>query len=46
VIAKKKEVGFDTGRNPFNKGNSYSGILYEIKSKNLSDCINMNLLND
>lgn len=46
VISKKNEVGFYTGRNPFNKGNSYSGILYEIKSKHLSDCINMNLLND
>ena len=46
VISKKNEVGFHTGRNPFNKGNSYSGILYEIKSKHLSDCINMNLLND
>ena len=46
VIAKKKEVGFYTGRNPFNKGNSYSGILYEIKSNHLSDCINMNLLKD
>ena len=45
VISKKNEVGFYTGRNPFNKGNSYSGILYEIKSNNLSDCINMNLLN-
>jgi hypothetical protein len=45
VIAKKKEVGFYTGRNPFNKGISYSGILYEIKSNNLSDCIDMNLLN-
>tara|TARA_B110000211_G_C14051657_1_gene541490 strand:+ start:11 stop:1858 length:1848 start_codon:yes stop_codon:yes gene_type:complete len=46
VISKKKEVGFYTGRNPFNKGNSYSGILYEIKSNHLSDCINMNLLNN
>ena len=46
VMSKKNEVGFYTGRNPFNKGNSYSGILYEIKSKHLSDCINMNLLND
>jgi hypothetical protein len=46
VMSKKNEVGFYAGRNPFNKGNSYSGILYEIKSKNLSDCINMNLLND
>jgi hypothetical protein len=45
VISKKNEVGFYTGRNPFNKGNTYSGILYEIKSQHLSDCINMNLLN-
>ncbi len=45
VIAKKNEVGFHAGRNPFNKGNTYAGLLYEIKDNNLLNCADMKLIN-
>ena len=45
-IATKENVGTYTGRNPFNRGRGYAGLLYEFKTKNLLNCIDMNLLKD
>ena len=44
VVSKKNEIGYYTGRNPFNKGEVYAGLLYELKTNNLLNCIDMKLL--
>ena len=44
VVAKKENVGTYTARNPFNRKKSYAGLLYEFKTSNLLECVDMNLL--
>ena len=38
-IARKENIGIKVGRNPFNKGESYDGWIFEFKYKSLPDCL-------
>ena len=39
LIYFKKDVGSHSARNPFRKGSSYDGYIYEFKNDLLPDCI-------
>ena len=39
LISKKKNVGRHTSRKPFSQGSFYDGLIFQIDSKKMPECV-------
>ena len=44
VYAKKNNLGVHSGRNPFNQGESYNGVIFKLKNIKLRNCVDKDKL--